>query len=143
MVLESKVDRNGIDALIKPIMGATVQIDIQMKSTRRNIRIRDDELLSYQLDIGTYDKLRRTDVQSPQILVIFEMPADERAWLSVRPPTTTLRHAAYWADLRGKPAVAGDSVAVHVPVAQLFDENAIVNILRRTHARALEGLAWA
>jgi hypothetical protein len=142
-VSEPKVDRNGIDVTIRPVSGAPVQIDIQLKAVSSNIRINGGAILSFQLDVLTYDKLRRIDVQSPQLLVIYEMPPDQAIWLAVQSPITTLRHAAYWVDLRGKEAVQTASTAVHLPETQLFDHNAIVAILARAHRRALEGLSWA
>lgn len=142
-IIESKVDRNGIDATIRPIAGAPVQIDIQLKAVSSNIRINGGATLSFQLDTPTHDKLRRTDAQAPQLLVVYEMPAAQDLWLGVQPTMTTLQHAAYWIDLRGKPPVTTASTAVHLPAANLFDHKAIMDILDRAHARALDGLSWA
>src|SRR3954453_3990979 len=79
---EPKVDRNGIDATVKPISGAPVALDVQMKSVARDIRIEEGRTISFQLDTSTYNKLRRTDTQYPQILVVFEMPQSEDRWLT-------------------------------------------------------------
>ena len=142
-ISETKVDRNGIDLTIRPISGARVGIDIQLKATSSDIRIHDGATLSFQLDKSTYDKLRRTDVQSPQLLVVYEMPSNQELWLGVQPPTTTLQHAAYWIDLLGRPAVTTESTAIHLPSTNLFDDDAIRSILTKAHARAREGLSWA
>lgn len=142
-VLETKVDRNGIDATIKPISGAPIGIDIQMKAVSTDIRIDDGQILSFQLDTPTYDKLRRNDAQAPQLLVVFEMPKDQESWLDVQPAMTVLRRAAYWLDLRGKQPATTASTAVHIPSSNLFDHHAIEQILHRAHSRALEGLSWA
>jgi hypothetical protein len=140
-VLETKVDRNGIDATIKPIEGAPIEMDVQMKSVTRDIRIHDGATLSFQLDTPTYDELRRTDATSPRLFVVFEMPKDRQAWFEVTPPLV-LRNAAYWCSLRGHPAVDTATTAVHIPSVNLFDHKAIVDILKRAHARALEGRTW-
>lgn len=142
-ITEPKVDRNGIDATIRPIAGAPVQIDIQLKAVSTNIRINGGAILSFQLDTPTYDKLRRIDVQAPQLLVVYEMPTAQDLWLAVEPTMATLQHAAYWVDLRGSPPVTTASTAVHLPSGNLFDHNAIKAILARAHQRALDGLAWA
>jgi hypothetical protein len=140
-VQEFKVDRNGVDATIKPIAGAPMSMDVQMKSVTTNIRIDGGKALSFQLDTPTYDKLRRIDAQAPQLLVVLEMPKDRQQWLEVTPPLM-LRHAAYWRSLRGLPAVDTASTAVHIPSTNLFDHNAIVDILKRAHARARDGHTW-
>jgi hypothetical protein len=144
-VLETKVDRNGIDATIKPIAGVTISIDIQMKSVSRDIRIEDGAILSFQLDRPTYDKLRRADVQSPQLLVVFEMPVDETLWLSVKSEerTTTLRHLAYWLDLRGKSEIDSASTSIHIPITNVFDHHLIASIIAEAHRQALEGRSWS
>ena len=38
---EPKVDRNGIDAPIKPISGAPVGLDVHMKAVARDVRIEE------------------------------------------------------------------------------------------------------
>jgi hypothetical protein len=140
-VLETKVDRNGVDATIKPIEGAPIEMDVQMKSVTRDIRIHGGDTLSFQLDTQTYDKLRRTDALAPRLLVVFEMPKDRQEWLEVTPPLV-LRNAAYWCSLRVRPAVDTASTAMHIPSANLFDHKAIVDILKQAHARAREGHTW-
>lgn len=135
------VDRNGIDATIKPIQGASVSIDVQMKSVSRNIRIDGGRKLSYQLDAPTYNKLRRTDAQAPQLLVILEMPPDDIHWLSV-PPPLIIREAAYWCILRGEPPIETATTAVHLSEDQVFDHRAITAIIEHAHARAIEGQTW-
>jgi hypothetical protein len=140
-VSEPRVDRNGIDATVRPVTGAPITIDVQMKAVSRNIRIEEDRLLSFQLDRPTYDKLRRTDAQAPQLLVVLEMPAEQREWLSV-PPPLVLRNAAYWQSLRGRPPVETASTAIHIPLTNIFDHNAIKDILERAHAFARDGQTW-
>lgn len=144
-VLETKVDRNGIDATIRPISGAIVQIDVQMKSVSQDIRISGGEFLSFQLDRATYDKLRRQDNIAPQLLVVFEMPRDASNWLCLNENPhmqTILQHAAYWTDLRGSNEISADSKAVHISTKDVFDHTAIQAILTRAHERAQQGLAW-
>jgi hypothetical protein len=140
-VQEFKVDRNGVDATIRPIAGAAIAMDVQMKSVTTDIRIHGGNTLSFQLDTPTYNKLRRTDAQAPQLLVVLEMPKDRQEWLVVTPPLV-LRNAAYWYSLRGHPAVDTATTAVHIPSINLFDHKAIVTILKQAHARALEGHTW-
>jgi hypothetical protein len=140
-VQEVKVDRNGVDATIKAIAGAPMSMDVQMKSVTTNIRIDGGKALSFQLDTPTYNKLRRTDAQVPQLLVVLEMPKERQEWLEVTPPLV-LRHAAYWRSLRGLPAVETASTAVHIPSTNLFDHKAIADILKQAHARARDGHTW-
>ena len=117
------MDRNGVDAVVKPIEGAPIAMDVQMKSAARDIRIHDGATLSFRLDTRTYDRLRRTDAMFPQLLVVLEMPQDRHEWLEVMPPLV-LRNAAYWCSLRGRPPVDTASTAVHIPSRNLFDHKA-------------------
>lgn len=140
-VQEFKVDRNGVDATIRPIAGASIAVDVQMKSVTTNVRIDGGKALSYQLDRRTYDKLRRTDVQVPQLFVLLEMPKERESWLEVTPPLV-LRNAAYWRDLWGLPGVDTASTAVHIDAANVLDDKAIVAILEQAHAMARVGRSW-
>jgi hypothetical protein len=141
-VLHPNVDRNGIDALIKPISGAPVQIDVQMKSTIQNLRINGGDIISYQLEADRYSKLIRTDAVMPQLFVVYEMPRTQQDWLRVTAHQSKLRHRAYWADLRGMPPAIGGSAAVHVPVTQPFDAAAIQAIMNKAHQLSLAGQTW-
>jgi hypothetical protein len=133
-VQEVKVDRDGVDLIIKPIKGAThLMIRVQAKATSGLSRIDNDSLLSFQLDRKTYDLLRGTSVM-PALLVVYDMPTDPNAWLSVTSQESILRHAGFWKDLRGAPDVSTDSTAVHISLSNVFDKSAIIDLLTQAEA---------
>ena len=89
-----------------------------------------------------YDKLRRTDALCPQLLVIYEMPKHREAWLEVSLEKTVLQRCAFWVNLHGKAEVKTDSVAVRIPIENVFDDRAIIKILSDTHEKAIQGQSW-
>lgn len=142
-ILEPKVDRNCIDAIIRPISGAAVQIDVQMKATSQDLRLATSPVISFPLEVNRYDLLRRTDAIMPQLLLVYEMPPTPALWLNINSTETTLRHLAYWVDLRSEPAVTSSTTQVHVPLSNRFDSAAILDIMDRAYSRAKLGLTWA
>jgi hypothetical protein len=142
-VHERKVDRNGIDATVRPIAGSPAGIDVQMKASSSVQWLKDEATLAFSLDTPTYDKLRREDTSFPQLLVLFEMPNDDSKWLVTKHPTTTLQHLAYWVDLYGKPPVEGEHTTIHFSSTNVFDSDAINAIIEKAHALALSGKSWS
>ena len=58
----------------------------------------------------------------PRILVVFFMPEDESAWVTVTEESLTMRRAAFWMSLRGAaPSTNVASHRVHLPPQQSFD----------------------
>ena len=73
-LMEVHVDRNGIDGTIRAIKGTPVKIDLQLKATSSPIV--EGDHVSFDLDVATYNALRTTVVQAPQLLVLLILPDD-------------------------------------------------------------------
>jgi hypothetical protein len=55
------------------------------------------------------------------LLIVFVMPDDPMAWLTVDHETLIARRCAYWCNLKGEPAVENEtSRSVRVRTANLF-----------------------
>ena len=109
------------------------KLDLQVKSTRDESGGEDD--VHYALKRKNYDDLALADVLAPRILVLVTVPADPGAWLTVSPEALVLRHCARWVSLRGKPATSNEtSVTVRVPRANLFDVDALTELMRAINA---------
>jgi hypothetical protein len=67
-VSEVKVDRNGVDATIKPIKGEPVYLDVQLKSS--SCLLRKNGNLIFDCPMNNYDSLRKDVVGTPRILLI-------------------------------------------------------------------------
>jgi hypothetical protein len=108
---------------------ARLQLDLQLRSTTRAGGT--DAGVTYDLDVRTYDFLREP---SPIccLLVLLVLPEDEGRWLSQTVEELVIRHAAFWASLRGAPPTdATSSVRVGIPRAQVFTAQAVQSLMDR------------
>lgn len=125
-VLKLDIDKESIDATIRPISGSKAMIDLQLKATSTDIAHGD--YIKYSLPIKNYDDLRDTLSINPHYLVIFCLRADDQKWVRVNHRVLVLGGSAYYGSLYGHPAVPNStSKTVSVPKGQLFD----ADILRR------------
>jgi hypothetical protein len=120
------VDKESVDAIIRPVQGSSRQIDLQLKAT--SVNVFDGEQVKYNLPIKNYETLRREDHINPHYLVIVILPEDSSRWLSISPSELAIRGTAVYADLCGLPAVPNMATrTVILPQNQRFD----VKILRQ------------
>jgi hypothetical protein len=75
------------------------QIDLQLR-TATGAEVRDTEV-AYDIDIRTYNRLRRTPTQRPCFLVLLVLPGDESQWVTQSVEELVVRRCAYWASLEG------------------------------------------
>lgn len=131
-LLETRIDVDSVDGILKGAEGLRPQIDFQAKATSRDI-LRSDHL-SYPLSKKNYDDLRAETVV-PRLLVVFLMPSDDTQWLSLTEDELVLRNCAYWMSLRGRPSVDNESsVTVHLPRSQVFDESQLRVLMMRAES---------
>ena len=120
-----QIDKESVDAIIRPVQGSSRQIDLQLKAT--SVNASNGEHVKYNLPIKNYDKLRREDHINPHYLVIVLLPEDASRWLAISPTELAIRARAVYGDLSGLPAVPNTSTrAVELPQNQLFN----VEVLR-------------
>jgi hypothetical protein len=127
----------GVDCTLRAVdeadgfVDAGVLLDLQVKATT-GAATTDPAAVGFDLRVAEYDRLRRTDVPVPRVLVVLELPADEAAWLAQTPVELILRHAAFWVSLRGMPAVTVTTTTrVKLPRANLFTPAAVTDLLAR------------
>jgi hypothetical protein len=107
-------------------------VDVQLRSTTRAI-VRDDAI-AYDLDVRTYEYLRRSPANRPRILVLLVMPEVEAEWLAQDEAELRLRRCAYWLSLReADPSGAASSVRVSIPRTNVFDAPALTQLLDRRY----------
>jgi uncharacterized protein DUF4365 len=117
-------DRDGVDVEIKAGGAMRPSIALQLKATI-NLGDAVDGVFRFPLKRRNYDLLRE-QTQVPRLLVILDLPKEEKHWLSVTPEELVLRRCAFWASLAGLPDTDNrESVTVSIPSANLFD---IVNL---------------
>ena len=83
------------------------------------------------------DLVKRTVV--PRILVVVILPRDEQEWLSCTEDQLVLKRCAYWLNLRGvAPTTNQTGETVHVPRSQIFDPDALTQLMRQTAYQELQ-----
>jgi hypothetical protein len=107
-------------------------LDIQLRaSTLAAVRV---EEVAFDLDVRTYDLLRREEVATTRILVLLVLPPDEGEWGRQTEAALELRRCAYWLSLRGQPpTVNTSSVRVVIPRANVFGVTAVRAMFERLH----------
>jgi hypothetical protein len=137
-VLHVHVDRNSIDAVVKPIAGAAVQLDIQLKATCE-LEPRDNSFI-YDLPMKNYDDLRNTEVEHAQILVVLDLPKEAAKWITCDEEALLLRRCAYWVNLYGQPHRENvATVRVQIPRANSFTPEALRSLMERRLVMLREG----
>jgi hypothetical protein len=135
---EVRVDRNGIDATVRAIAGTRAKIDLQLKATTL---ILPDTEPYFDLEIPTYNALRSTDILAPQLLVVLALPKDASEWLIGDESALAFRRCAYWRDLFGAAEVKNTAtVRIALLRTQIFDPDALRDLMARVHAKAVRGL---
>lgn len=120
------VDR-GIDGTIEDESSAGLsRFDFQLKATTV-YRLQGADI-RYDLPVHNYNLLTEDD-GILKVLILFIMPDDEGEWVSQIPDELCIRKCAYWVPFHDKAAsINRSSVAVSVPLANVFDENGLQNI---------------
>lgn len=124
-------DRHGIDLRIqsgKPNMHA---LEVQLKATTGLPSPANSEY-RYPLESKNYRSLIE-DSQTPQILVVLDLPKIEEDWMTISTKALVLRKCAYWVNLKGHPASTNtETVTISIPTANLLDVAALQNLMDRS-----------
>ena len=131
----------GIDLSLREIVlmdgryqDTSVQIDLQLRATTQaSIR---GTVLTYDLDVNTYNKLRNSSVGCPRFLIVLLLPDVEDEWVNQSLDQLSIRHCAYWLSLEGvPPSTANYSVRVAIPLENVFSPISARNLLQRAKER--------
>jgi hypothetical protein len=106
------------------------KLDIQAKCEISGAATTD--LISYVLDIETYENLRDPTVAVPRVLVLLVSPADHACWIKQTEAELAIKHCAYWMSLVGLPeSKNATSQTVHLPRHNVFSPNALHSMLEK------------
>ena len=124
------VDDHGIDGtVVDPDRRGVNRVDFQLKATTL-YQISTDTVV-YDLRVEDYNRLI-VDDDVPRVLILFIMPNDDVQWLVQNEDELCLRKCAYWVSLMAMTRSANSStVRVHVPTANVFDQDGLRNMFRR------------
>jgi hypothetical protein len=118
-------DRGSVDVVIRTEGG--MQDDVVLQHTVLQAQLKATSQIgnvngqfSFPLSIKNYDELRGRSMAA-RLLIVFVMPDDPMAWLTVDRETLIARRCAYWCNLKGEPAVDNEtSRSVRIRTANLF-----------------------
>jgi hypothetical protein len=120
------IDNESVDAIIRPVLGSSHQIDIQLKAT--SVKTLEGEHVKFDLPIKNYDSLRRAEYIIPHYLVLVLLAEDSLRWLSISHSELAICGTAVYGDLCGLPSVPNTSTrTVTLPQNQRFN----VEVLRQ------------
>lgn len=134
-MVETHVDVDSVDGLLRSTAGRRPQIDFQAKASSQDILKVDH--LAYSLKLKNYEDLRAETV-NPRILIVVLLPNDETEWMSHSEDELVLRRCGYWLSLRGQSATENSTnVTVKLPRTQLFDVDQLTGLMAKAHAGPL------
>ncbi|TXR55503.1 DUF4365 domain-containing protein [Quadrisphaera setariae] len=104
-------------------------VKAQVKTTV-SARVTDSGDLVYDLDVSTYDLLRRTDHAVRRVLVVVALPGEDLARVRVTEGGTLLVGRARWVSLEGaEPTSNASTVSVTLPGSQVVDPEGLRGLL--------------
>lgn len=108
----------------------SVQLRFQIKATSQGAKHTETDVV-IDLEIEHYRKLTQRSPGVRIVLIVFDMPDDDRRWVETAPDGLVLRNCAYWKALEGEADVANTAtVRVKVPRQQQLTVSAVQGPLR-------------
>jgi len=122
------IDKQSIDATVRPITGRKLSVDFQLKATSANC-IRELDIV-FDLPVNNYDHLRDEKCTALHYLMVLVLPQAEETWLNQNEQRLLMNSCAYWLDLRGKEPIPNkETVRVFIPRSQILDSAALWAIM--------------
>lgn len=114
------------------------RIRFQLKATRQQLTYSNGRY-SFPMEVKHYNQFRlEAGYDSPIYLVVFQMPHEEKEWLTCTPEQLVLRNCLRWVSLRNAPApkkADQESITVYIPETQLLTPDELRTLAR---TRSLE-----
>ncbi|MDR2762057.1 MAG: DUF4365 domain-containing protein [Planctomycetaceae bacterium] len=128
-------DNEGIDAHLifqdnfspKQIINR-VQIDVQLKSTRQNLKIKNNKII-YSLPESQYNRyILPATVQL--VFILFCVPSKLSDWVSLSDDELILRKCAYWTSLNNAPYCDKKTATIQIPTKNLITDKSLFTIVK-------------
>ena len=111
-------------------------LDVQLKATTRLDQGGEDQF-RYPLRRRNYDLLRQPALV-PRILVVLDLPKDERRWVNMSTRKLVMRRCAYWADILGFPETTNtETVTISISKKNRFDIEWLTKLMERARRGVL------
>ncbi|WP_405186485.1 DUF4365 domain-containing protein [Streptomyces anulatus] len=113
------VDKDGVDVTLQRDF---IDVAFQMKCTYAPILLADGETYAFDLDMRTYDILRKPTRSSAGFLGLVVVPRDIEEWLTQEDESLFMRCAGYYARIQDSPEVSNQGTTrIHLPKKQRLD----------------------
>ena len=110
-------------------------VKVQVKTTVSARRNGEGDLV-HDLDVETYEVLRRTDHSVRRVLMVIALPADQDVVRLIDDGTLLVGHAA-WVSLEGRPPTSNTAtIAVTLPRVNTVDGTGLDTLLRTCGVRS-------
>lgn len=120
----------GIDGTIEAPRIGMSRVDFQLKSTTRQLELRDGNIL-YDLRVENYNQLIVSD-DAPRVLILYLMPNEREEWVSQSESELCLRKCAYWKSLMGMDLSRNESTQrVEVPLTNIFSSDGLSDMFNQ------------
>lgn len=120
----------GIDGTIEAPRGGMSKVDFQLKSTTRQLELRDGNIL-YDLRVENYNQLIVSD-DAPRVLILYLMPNEREEWISQSESELCMRKCAYWASLMEMPLSRNNSTQrVELPLTNIFSPDGLSDMFNQ------------
>ena len=133
---ETDFDRDGVDLRIQSGGAMRPALDLQLKATI-SLTTSPDGHYRFPLNRRNYDLLRM-ETQTPRLLVVLDLPPEEKRWVTITADELVLRRRAYWLSLSGYDATDNrSSVTVRLPMENVFDGASLRSLMDQSRRGAI------
>lgn len=131
------LDRDGVDLRIQAGGEMHPALDLQLKATI-NLGDPHEGYVRFPLKRRNYDLLRQP-TKTPRLLVVLDLPRDERHWMTITADELILRRRAYWLNLKGaEESDNQSSVTVRIPTGNLFTVESVRALMDQSRGGTIQ-----
>ncbi|MFF3770527.1 DUF4365 domain-containing protein [Streptomyces sp. NPDC002232] len=113
------VDKDGVDVTLQRDY---IDVAFQMKCTFSPTLLADGDTYAFDLDMRTYDILRRQNRSSAGFLGLVVVPRELDGWLEHDDESLLMRCTGYYARIQDAPALSNkETTRIHLPKKQRLD----------------------
>lgn len=124
------LEKADVELVLREYVGGTYNpaVKVQVKTTH-DLRPVGTESFAYDLDVGTYNILRRTDHSFRRVLAVIKLSDDDER-VRLDDLGTLLLGRGAWTSLEGKPETPNSTTqVVHLPAANTLDDAGLRRML--------------
>ena len=126
------LDRHGIDMRIQAGGAMRPALELQLKATINLGEAGSDGCFGFRLKSANHNLLC-TPAQTPQLLVVLDLPREREQWMTLTADELILRRRAYWLDLLGEEETSNPSdITVRIPEVNVFDVDGLRHLMERS-----------